>query len=138
MDMDVFYKSLVYFPVMLLFTFCLKFARLMRRITVSWRHCFLYSLALATLTTCANITDLTPSTLLPHKLASNVILCWPIVTCAWYFQRNATRSNGLPAGWLRATSLSVLAYVLSAALFVFLLFGLPVMLSSITFRTVHG
>ena len=129
MEMELFYKSLMYFPVMLLFTFCLKFAaRLMRRISVSWRHCFLYSLALATVTTCANITGLTPSTLLPHKLAPYVILCWPIATCAWYFQRNATGSNGLPAGWLRATSLSVLAYVLSAALFVFLLFGLPMML----------
>lgn len=129
MDMDVFYKSLMYFPVMLLFTFCLKFAaRLMRRITVSWRHCFLYSLALATLTTCANITGLTPSTLLPDKLAPIVLLCWPFVTCTWYFQRNAIRSDGQPAGWLRASVLSVLAHVSSAVLFVFLLFGLPMML----------
>ena len=129
MDMDMFYKSLMVFPVMLLFTFCLKCAaRLMRRITVSWRHCFLYSLALATLTTCANITGLTPSTLLPNKLGAIVILCWPIVTCAGYFQHYATRSNGLAAGWLRATALSVLAYVSVGVLFVFLLFGLPMML----------
>ncbi|OBV41023.1 hypothetical protein [Janthinobacterium psychrotolerans] len=127
--MDMFYKSLMYFPVMLLFTFCLKFAaRLMRRVSVSWRHCFLYSLALASVTTCANLTGLTLSTLLPHKLAPTVILCWPIVTCAGYFQRYATRSNGLPAGWLLATALSVLAYVAGAVLFVFLLFGLPMML----------
>jgi len=128
MDMDVFYKSLMFFPVMLLFTFCLKFAARLMRIIVSWRHCFLYSLALATLTTCANITGLTPSTLLPNKLGAIVILCWPIVTCAGYFQHYATRSNGLPAGWLRATALSVLAYLSGGVLFVFLLFGLPMML----------
>ena len=129
MEMELFYKSLMYFPVMLLFTFCLKFAaRLMRRISVSWRHCFLYSLALAAVTTCANITGLTPSTLLPKQPGAFMTVSWPIVTWAWYFQRNAARSDGLPAGWLRAISLSVLAYVLSAALFVFLLFGLPMML----------
>lgn len=128
MDMDVFYKSLMFFPVMLLFTFCLKFAARLMRITVSWRHCFLYSLALATVTTCANITGLTPSTLLPNKLGAIVILCWPIVTCAVYFQHYATRSNGSAAGWLRATALSVLAYVSVGVLFVFLLFGLPMML----------
>lgn len=128
MDMDVFYKSLMFFPVMLLFTFCLKFAARLMRITVSWRHCFLYSLALATLTTCANITGLTPSTLLPNKLGAIVILCWPIVTCAGYFQHYATRSNGLAAGWLRATALGVLACVSGGVVFVFLLFGLPMML----------
>lgn len=123
--MDMYVKSLVYFVVMLFLTFCIKLAALiLRRILVSWRDCFLYALGFSIVTTCVNLLDVSPSDLLPallpllpRQLAVDLSLLLPFGSCAWYFQRNASRANGMPLGWLRAWLLSLLAFVLAAVSF---------------------
>lgn len=83
-------------------------ARLFRRTTVSWRHCFVFGLILLVIAIAQAIFGLSLAAILPPPLAIILGVAATLVVGGFFFSNRATTSAGVPIGLRGGTLLTAL------------------------------
>ena len=83
-------------------------ARLMRRVQVSWKHCWMFALMLALVAILRAMAGLALSAVLPPLMAFVFGLAITALLGAWFFRNRASTAAGVLLGWSGALQLTAL------------------------------